>query len=68
MTEEAKGKVESRLDELTVEFNELSEKFKAVQADIAAKQRNLGAIRERLLQIQGAFAELKKLEDEPVEG
>ncbi|HQL23604.1 MAG TPA: hypothetical protein PKY95_04210 [candidate division Zixibacteria bacterium] len=62
MTEEAKGKVESRLEELTAEFNELSEKFKAVQADIAANQRNLAAIRERQLQVQGAFAELKKLE------
>lgn len=62
MTEEAKGKVESRLEELTAEFNELSEKFKAVQADIAANQRKLAAIRERQLQVQGAFAELKKLE------
>jgi prefoldin subunit 5 len=62
MTEEAKGKVESRLEELAAEFNELSEKFKAVQADIAANQRNLAAIRERQLQVQGAFAELKKLE------
>lgn len=62
MTEEAKGKVESRLEELAAEFNELSEKFKAVQADIAANQRNLAAIRERQFQVQGAFAELKKLE------
>jgi len=62
MTEEAKGKVESRLEELAAEFNELSEKFKAVQADIAANQRNLAAICERQLQVQGAFAELKKLE------
>lgn len=66
MTEEVKDKVESRLDELTAEFNDLSERFKAVQADIAAKQRELGAIRERQLQVQGAFAELKKLEKEPV--
>jgi hypothetical protein len=62
MTEEAKGKVEGRLDELTAEFGGLSDKFKATQADIAAKQRELAAIRERQLQIQGAFAELKKLE------
>lgn len=62
MTEEAKGKVEGRLAELTAEFGELGERFKGVQADIAAKQRELAAIRERQLQIQGAFAELKKLE------
>jgi hypothetical protein len=63
MTKDVKSKVESRREELTAEFDGLIEKFKAGQAEIAAKQRELGAIRERQLQIQGAFAELKKLEE-----
>lgn len=63
MTEEVKGKVENRLAELQAEFDDLTDKFKAVQGEIAAKQRELGVIRESQLRVQGAFAELKKLEE-----
>ena len=62
MTEEAKSKVEGRLAELTAEFNGLTERDKVLQSEIAGKQRERAAIRERQLQIQGAFAELKSLE------
>lgn len=63
MTEEAKEKLEKRKAELQAEFDKLGENFKEIQGDIAAKQRLLASIRENQLRIQGAFAELKNLED-----
>ena len=63
MNEEAKEKLEQRKTELQAEFDKLNESFKEVQGEIAAKQRLLASIRENQLRIQGAFAELKKLEE-----
>jgi predicted nuclease with TOPRIM domain len=61
MTEEAKEKLESRKAELQAEFDKLTESFKTVQGEIAAKQRQLASIRENQLRIQGAFQELSNL-------
>ena len=61
MTEEAKEKLESRKAALQAEFDKLTEDFKTVQGEIAAKQRQLASIRENQLRIQGAFQELNNL-------
>lgn len=61
MTEEAKEKLESRKAALQAEFDKLTEDFKTVQGEIAAKQRQLASIRENQLRIQGAFQELSNL-------
>ena len=63
MSEEAKEKLEVRKTELQSEFDKLTELFKSVQGEISAKQRQLASIRENQLRIQGAFAELQKLEE-----
>lgn len=63
MSEEAKEKLEQRKAELQAEFDKLNVSFKEVQGEIAAKQRVLASIRESQLRIQGAFAELQKLEE-----
>lgn len=58
MTNEAKKEIQNRMDELKTIADKGNKEVAVLQQEIAERQRRIAAIREELIRMQGAYAEL----------
>jgi len=67
MPDDVKSKLEGRIKEVEGEFTKLDEREKALIEQGKGINQELSTIRNRKVHLQGAFAEVKALLDDPKE-